>query len=108
MADPNAPARRYAWYQVVPIASAGLLAWLPFAHAAIRLRTRRAILVAALFGVLQIGLWLLVFVVPSRDPETGISTAAPVIPLLGIALIALSCTALRPLRRAVAAQPRSN
>lgn len=104
-ARPNMHGRRSLrvagrWYYLVLIGTAGLFAWVPFLHAATRVRTAKARLLAALFATLDI----LMYVLLSLTPEDGrghvvhgpLSTVGG---LLSLGIVIVGCVLLPPLRR---------
>ncbi|GDY33350.1 hypothetical protein [Gandjariella thermophila] len=76
------------WYFLVPIVTVGLFAFVPFVHAAVRLRRRRVRWLAALYGAFTALLFVSVAV-------------APPVTLGAIAVTVAACVQLVPLRRAV-------
>jgi hypothetical protein len=102
---PNAAGRRTwrvagRWYYLVLVGTAGLFAWVPFLHAATRVRTAKARWLAALFG----GLDILLYVVLSLTPQDsqGHATDSPLSTvggLLAIGVVIGGCVLLPPLRR---------
>lgn len=101
----RAPRKRWvagSWYYVVLVGTAGTFAWLPFLHAAIRLKTAKARRLALIFG----GLDLLVYVLLALTPQNnqGQVTDSPISTiggLLAAGIIIGGCIALTPLRRMV-------
>jgi len=93
------------WYFVVTVCSAGLLAWLPFAHAGNHLRRRSVTRLAWWYAAAAVILGILVSLSP-RDEQgqtaSGTGDAISVIGgLIGMATIALGCLQQVPLRREV-------
>jgi hypothetical protein len=102
--QPQRPAIRIAgrWYYVVTVATAGLFAWVPFLHAAIRLKTANARKLAALFGALDVLLYVLLSITPQNSqnqPTDG--PMATIASLLALGTVIVGCIMLPPLRRAV-------
>lgn len=54
------------WYYLVLVGTMGLFAWVPFLHAATRVRAARARWLAALFGTLDIVMYVLMALTPHR------------------------------------------
>jgi hypothetical protein len=105
-----APTRRRLfagrWYFVVTIASAGLLAWVPFAHAAARLGRRRLAIRAAVYGAAAAAIVTLLGVTPTDAHGNVTNTAAATtFSLIGmsmiLAVIGLGCVQQSRLRREV-------
>lgn len=90
------------WYYVVLIGTAGVFAWVPFLHAAIKLKTVRARWLALTFGGLDVLMFVLLAVTP-QDSQ-GHVIAGPISTvggLLAIGTIILGCIMMAPLRRKV-------
>lgn len=86
-------ARRFsAWYFVVPIVSIGLLAVVPFVHAAVRLRRRPAWTLAAIYGAVDVVLLTLSGLAPTDGD--GNATSATGEALLSVAAIGGLATAI--------------
>ncbi|SFH57548.1 hypothetical protein [Amycolatopsis regifaucium] len=87
------------WYFVVVIASLGLLAPLPFVHAAIRLRRPFVLLYVLIYGIASFGLiWLLA----TGETEGEVETAMALSWFFGtILLITVSCVHLALLRKKI-------
>jgi DNA uptake protein ComE-like DNA-binding protein len=103
---PTAPRRSLLagrWYFLVTIASAGLLAWIPFLHAAGRLRRRSVRVLAAAYGAGAVALAALTAMTPTDAQGTAAGSAghtmSAVTGLLAIAIIAVACVQQVPLRR---------
>lgn len=62
------------WYYVVTILSGGFLAWVPFLHAAVRLRTTYASVLAALFGALNALMYVLLLTVPEDNAGNTVAS----------------------------------
>lgn len=88
------------WYYLVLVGTMGLFAWVPFLHAATRVRAARARWLAALFGTLDIVMYVLMALTPhdSQGHSTGgaISTVGG---LMALGVIITGCVMLPPLRR---------
>lgn len=103
--------RLSAWYFVVPIVSIGLLAVIPFVHAAVRLRRRPVWTLAAIYGAVDVALLTLSGLAPT-DGE-GNATSATGEALLSVAAIGglttavVACVQLSALRREVYGLPPS-
>jgi DNA uptake protein ComE-like DNA-binding protein len=109
-ADPTPqPARRSLavriasrWYYVVVVATAGFFAWIPFLHAAIRLRTRRARWLAAIFGGADALIYVLLAIEPDGTHGQAASGAIGTIGgLLALGTLITGCVFVAPLRRMV-------
>lgn len=87
------------WYYVVTIGTVGLFAWVPFLHAAIRLKTAYARLLALLFGGLDLLIYVLLALTPkdSQGHANG-GTISFVGGLLAIGTIIVGCVMLASLR----------
>lgn len=90
------------WYYVVMIATAGVFAWVPFLHAAIRLKTTKARRLAFLFGGLDALIYALLAITPQDShgnvADGPISTVGG---LLALGTVIVGCVMLGPLRRMV-------
>lgn len=90
------------WYYVVVIATGGLFAWVPFLHAATRLRTTKARLLLLLFGALDVLMYVLLENTPvnaqGQVPDNPFSTITG---LLALGVMIAGCILLAPLRRMV-------
>lgn len=82
-----------AWYFVVPIATVGLFAFVPFVHAAVRLGRRRVWWFAAAYGA--------VTVLAFSAPDTGIGPLTAIAMLCSVTAAVVACAQLVPLRRSV-------
>ncbi|HEX3788312.1 MAG TPA: helix-hairpin-helix domain-containing protein [Pseudonocardiaceae bacterium] len=93
------------WYYVVLIATAGTFAWVPFVHAAHRLRTKKSRLLALIYGALDVVIYVLLSLTPQNtagQPQaTSNSLISTIGGLLAIAVIIVGCIQLGPLRRMV-------
>jgi hypothetical protein len=90
------------WYYLVLIATAGLFAWVPFLHAAVRLRTTRARSLALIFGGLDALIYVLLALTPQNSQ--GQATNGPLSTvggLLALGTIIVGCILVAPLRRMV-------
>ncbi|MFD2419432.1 hypothetical protein [Amycolatopsis pigmentata] len=102
---PNTPGRRSfrvagRWYYLVLVGTAGLFAWVPFLHAATRVRTAKAGLLAALFGTLDIAMYILLGLTPQDGQgQTINSPLSTVGGLLMLGVVITGCVLLPPLRR---------
>jgi len=86
----------------VLIATAGMFAWVPFLHAALRLKTAKARRLALIFGGLDALMYVLVAVTP-QDSQ-GQVTSGPISTiggLLALGTIIVGCIMVAPLRRMV-------
>jgi DNA uptake protein ComE-like DNA-binding protein len=112
-ADPTphpAPARRSLavriasrWYYVVVVGTAGAFAWVPFLHAAIRLRTRKARALALIFGGIDALIYTLLAIEPNEGPGQAVSSAgatiSTILGLLMLGTVIVGCVMVAPLRR---------
>jgi hypothetical protein len=90
------------WYYVVVVATAGVFAWIPFLHAAIRLRTRRARRLAVIFGGLDALMYVLMTLTPNNSQGQAASGPISTIGgLLALGTIIAGCVLVAPLRRMV-------
>jgi hypothetical protein len=90
------------WYYVVTVATAGLFAWVPFLHAAIRLKTTKARRLAIIFGGLDALLYVLLTITPTDSQ--GQATSDPISTiggLLALGTVIVGCIMMAPLRRMV-------
>ena len=90
------------WYYLVLIATVGLFAWVPFLHAAVRLRTARARWLTLVFAGLDALIYVLLAVVP-QDSQ-GHATNGPLSTIGGVltlGTIIVGCVLVAPLRRMV-------
>lgn len=103
-----APTRRNwfragGWYFVVTVATAGLAAWVPFVHAAMRLgRPRPVVRNAILFGAATVALGVLLSLAPNGPdgkPTNGVLSSIG--GFLALFVIAAGCLLQAPLRRRV-------
>lgn len=93
-----------SWYFVVTIVSVGLLAWVPFTHAAGRLHRRSIAALAVLYAALATTAMVLIFVAPvdEQGQLTGGGTALVIVgELLLLALVIGGCMHQVWLRRQV-------
>lgn len=91
------------WYFVITILSAGLLAWVPFVHAASRLRRRLVTLLAGVYAILAATEVALLSLTPTEtQPQTTGSNAISIMAgLLPPAIVAVGCVQQVWLRREV-------
>lgn len=90
------------WYYVVIVATAGLFAWVPFLHAAIRLSTAKARRLALIFSGVDVLIYVLLGVTPQDSqgqPANG--PTSTVAGLLALGVVIVGCMMVAPLRRAV-------
>lgn len=100
--------RRGGWYFVLTIGSAGIVAAVPFWHAAGRLRRPALRRPAALYTVAGVVIVLLAALLPrdAYDEPTGVGeTLSPVLGVLALGVLVAACVQLRPLRREVYGRP---
>ncbi|KAA9148521.1 hypothetical protein FPZ12_044895 [Amycolatopsis acidicola] len=101
MTSRNGPVRVGGrWYYVVLVGTAGLFAWVPFLHAAIRSKAARARRFALLFAALDALMYVLLVITPQdangQVVDSPISTIGG---LLALTIIVLGCVLLGPARR---------
>ncbi|GGP73407.1 hypothetical protein [Saccharothrix coeruleofusca] len=102
----NRPRRPGKWYFVVVIASVGLFAAIPFAHAAHRLRRKALWLWTAAYAAL--GTTLMIIVPPSEvdHPEgSAQDVLSSVVGAVAVATVVAACLQLSRVRREVYALP---
>lgn len=90
------------WYYVVLIATVGTFAWVPFLHAAIRVKSAKARRLAWIFGALDAVLYVLLTLTPTDSQ--GQATTSPVSTiggLLALGTVIVGCIMAGPLRRMV-------
>jgi hypothetical protein len=88
------------WYYVVMIATAGMFAWVPFLHAATRLKTAKARKLALIFGGLDALMYVLLAITPQDSQgHTSSGPISTVGGLLALGTIIVGCIMLAPLRR---------
>jgi hypothetical protein len=88
------------WYYLVLIATAGLFAWVPFLHAAVRLRTARARWLTVIFGGLDALIYVLVALTPQNSQgQAANGPLSTVGGLLALGTIIVGCVLVAPLRR---------
>jgi hypothetical protein len=95
------------WYFVVAVLTAGMFAWVPFLHAAIRLRNPRYRVFAAIYGAAAILLIVLTAVTP-RDAAGRVPQNSAVGVISGLVVLAVvigACVQLVGVRRAVRLGP---
>jgi hypothetical protein len=103
---PRAARRRTGWwYFVLTILTVGLFAWVPFLHAAQRLRGPKTWRLAAIYGAADILLFALIAVTPTDSVGNPTGTVSAVLQnLAGVAACAITivaCMQLIPIRREV-------
>jgi hypothetical protein len=92
------------WYFVVTLASAGLLAWVPFVHAARRLRRRSDAVWAGAYGIAAAVVGVLLALNPTDaqgDPVAGGQVVSALGGFLMLAVMAGACVQQTSLRREV-------
>ncbi len=104
------PARwlaRGGWYFAVPILTAGLLAAVPFWHAARRLGRPAVRRLALVYTALDAFLVVLLVLTPDPDPDgsPGNAAVSTITGLVILAVVIVGCTQLRGLRREVHGRP---
>jgi hypothetical protein len=85
-----------SWYFVVTIASFGLLAWIPFLHAAIRLRRRSLVVLTVIYAAAAVALIVLLAMTPTSGE--AVRTIGP---WLMVSTIVAGCAQQARLRRKV-------
>jgi hypothetical protein len=107
---PSVPQDRNAsptgkWYFVITVFSVGLLAWIPFAHAASRLERKDILLRAGLYGLAALLVLIIAGVTPTDargNPVGGTGHAlSSIAATIAIILISVGCYQLTALRKAV-------
>jgi hypothetical protein len=88
------------WYYLVLVLTAGLFAWVPFVHAAVRLGTAKARRLAVIFGAVDVALYVLLSLAP-QDPQTTTDPLSTIGGLLALATTIVGCIMVGPLRRMV-------
>jgi hypothetical protein len=96
------------WYFAVNILSAGLLAVIPFAHAALRVRRPGLWVWTAVYGAIDVVLWWsLLFVPPSTPQSPGwVHTVSIISGLLVLATVVVGSIQLWRIRREVYGWPK--
>lgn len=98
-----------AWYYWVTILTAGMFAWVPFLHAATRLRERRLRRRAAVYGLSAVVLVALSNIAPTDangDPRGAVGSALSTgVALLAVAMVVVACVQLQQVRRTVYGLP---
>jgi hypothetical protein len=93
------------WYFVLTIASVGLLAWVPFVHAASRLGRRSVSVRAAIYGAGALAAAVLLTITPSDAQGRSVGAAGQAISVIGtlllLSMMAVACIQQAPLRREV-------
>ncbi|HEX4723560.1 MAG TPA: hypothetical protein VH333_13655 [Pseudonocardiaceae bacterium] len=104
MDDNSGPGLRGVWYFVVTWLSFGLLAWVPFAHAAAVLRNRPLVLRSLVYAALAVLSVVLIAIAPvdAADNPTGIGTVEVLVGvLIAAGLVSLGTRDQISLRRQV-------
>lgn len=90
------------WYYLVLVATAGAFAWVPFLHAALRLKTAKARRFALIFGGLDALMYVLLAITPRSDQgQTVDGPISTVGGLLALGVVIVGCLVVTPLRRMV-------
>lgn len=100
-APPGQQVRGGRWYFVVAIMTAGIMAWIPFAHAAYRVGRTRVRVQAVAYGVAGAGLMALTSVVPDNADGGLDGVLSGLASFFAIVLVIVACVQLAPLRREV-------
>lgn len=66
---PRTPTWAGSWYFVVTVVSLGLLAWIPFVHAASRLRSRSRRMLAVVYAVAAVVILVMISVTPADTAD---------------------------------------
>ncbi|WP_143218835.1 hypothetical protein [Actinokineospora bangkokensis] len=82
------------WYFIVPIATIGLFAFVPFVHAAVRLRERRVVLLALAYGAVDVGI-----LAGTSILQDGSGRAPWPFAIAAIIVVVAACAQLSGLRR---------
>jgi hypothetical protein len=94
-----------SWYFLITVASFGLLAWVPFVHAANRLRRRSIVVLAVIYGTASAIQTALLSLSSGETPEQASSGARPTIGLIMfvfmLSVVAGGCVQQALLRREV-------
>lgn len=91
-----------AWYYAVTILSGGMLAWVPFAHAAARLGSRVRAIQASAYGALASLSFVLLTIAPvdAQDNPIGAGQAeVPIGVITALSLVAVGCAQQAKVRR---------
>jgi hypothetical protein len=94
-----------SWYFVVTILSVGLLAWLPFVHAARRLHRRYVMVLALVYGTLSLLLFILLALTPADLADHTGDVTATISGLLMFAVVIAACVQQALVRKEVYAVP---
>lgn len=90
------------WYYLVMVATAGTFAWVPFLHAATRLKTAKARKSALVFGGLDVVMYVLIALTPQDGQGHTVSGPLSTVGgLLALGVIFVGCIMIAPLRRMV-------
>jgi hypothetical protein len=104
---PRTPTGR--WYFVAAILSAGVLAWLPFFHAARHLGDRALNRLIWLYGAAGVALLALVGSTPTDSAGNAVGVAGHVLQVifgcLAVVVVSAACVQIAPLRRQVYGLP---
>jgi DNA uptake protein ComE-like DNA-binding protein len=98
--EPRRPVRVAGlWYFPVVVLTAGTFAWVPFLHAARRLRTPKARLLALVYGAVDVVLYVLLALTPKDSQGSGGSAVSTIGGLLVVSVVIVGCIQLASLRR---------
>lgn len=86
------------WYFAICVLSFGLLAWVPFAIEARRLRNGRSIALLTMFSAAAVAVLLMVELVPKRDPAEDVTFVDAFPGFFVVTTMVLSCVFARMLR----------
>ncbi|HZE40976.1 MAG TPA: restriction endonuclease [Stackebrandtia sp.] len=95
------PFRNGRWYFYIGLLSWGMLAFVPFAHAAIRLHRRSVAVLAVLYAMLPVGLCVGVSFLPETSKNQVAEPGMSILMWSIFGLAALGCVVLVRIRRAV-------
>jgi hypothetical protein len=92
---PKASLLAGCWYFLITIVSAGLLAWVPFVHAAGRLHRRSLRIWAAVYGAAAVAMGILLAITPTDAQGKTTDSAGQAISVIGgllaLTIIAMGC-----------------
>lgn len=90
------------WYFVVTVVTGGAFAWVPFLHAARRLRTPKARMLAVAYGVADVVMYVLLVATPKDGQGQVVNGPISTVGgLLMLAVMIVGCIQLASLRRMV-------
>jgi hypothetical protein len=93
------------WYFVITLLSFGMLAWVPFVHAAARLRRRALQWYAVIYGAAAVIMWILASVTPTDTGGNAVGVVGhaleAVFGTLAVASMVIACIQLNAIRQEV-------